>query len=124
MRRTVLVVLATFLMIMTVNIGRSLPPALAAPQRQQHPDEPPPPDPALQKMQKEAEKQRNEQRQSDLQRDADQLYKLAGELKRSVDSTNKNVLSLEGLRKTEEIQKLAKDLHDKMKAEGYATPIQ
>src|SRR4051812_30106055 len=124
MRRTVLVVLATFVVVMTVNIGRSLPKALAAPQRQQHRDEPPPLDPALQKMQKEAEKQRNEQRQSDLQRDADQLYRLAGELKKSVDSTNKNVLSLEVLRKTEEIQKLAKSVHDKMKAEGYATTIQ
>src|SRR3954464_14214670 len=124
MRRTVLVVLATFLMIMTVNIGRSLPQALAAPQRQQHREEPPPPDPALEKMQKQAEKQRNEQRQSDLQRDSDQLYKLAGELKKSVDTTNEHVLSLEVIRKAEEIEKLAKSVRTKMKAEGYGSILQ
>jgi hypothetical protein len=123
MLRTVLRVLVIFLMVMTVNIGSSLPQALAAPQRQ-HRDEPPPPDPTLEKMQKEAEKQRNEKRQSDLKRDADQLYKLAGELKKSVDSTNEHVLSVEVLRKTEEIQKLAKSVHDKMKAEGYGSTLQ
>lgn len=123
MPRTVLLLFASFLVMMTVNIGRALPHALAAPQ-QHRPYEPPPPDPTLQKMQKEAEKQRNEKRQSDLKRDADQLYKLAGELKKSVDSTNEHVLSVEVLRKTDEIQKLAKSVHDKMKAEGYGTTIQ
>jgi len=122
MRRTVLLIFATFLMIMTGVLGAAIPTTFAAPQ--QHRDEPPPPDPTLQKMQKEAEKQRNERRQSDLKRDADQLYKLAGELKKSVDSTNEHVLSVEVLRKTEEIQKLAKSVHDKMKAEGYGSTLQ
>jgi|SRR3954462_2405997 hypothetical protein len=123
MRRTVLLLFVILVVVMTVNIGRSLPKALAAPQRQQHREESPPPDPALERMQKEAEKQRNEQRQSDLQRDTDQLYKLAGELKRSVDTTNEHVLSLEVIRKAEEIEKLAKSVRTKMKAEGYGTTI-
>jgi hypothetical protein len=122
MRPTVLLIFASFLMIMTGVPGAAAPATLAAPQ--QHRNEPPPPDPTLQKMQKEAEKQRNEKRQSDLKRDADQLYKLAGELKKSVDSTNEHVLSVEVLRKTEEIQKLAKSVHDKMKAEGYGSTLQ
>jgi hypothetical protein len=123
MRRTVLLLFVILVVVMTVNIGRLLPQALAAPQRQQHREEPPPPDPALEKMQKQAEKQRNEQRQSDLQRDSDQLYKLAGELKKSVDTTNEHVLSLEVIRKAEEIEKLAKSVRTKMKAEGYGTTI-
>jgi hypothetical protein len=122
MRPTVLLILASFMMIMTAVPDSAIRTILAAPQ--QHRNEPPPPDPTLQKMQKEAEKQRNEKRQSDLKRDADQLYKLAGELKKSVDSTNEHVLSVEVLRKTEEIQKLAKSVHDKMKAEGYGSTLQ
>jgi len=123
MRRTVLLVFASFLLILTAIENAGVPSAFAAPQ-QHRPYEPPPPDPALEKMQKEAEKHRNEKRQSDLQRDADQLFKLAGELKKSVDSTNEHVLSVEVLRKTEEIQKLAKSVHDKMKAEGYGGGVQ
>src|SRR3954464_11799517 len=121
MQRTVLLIFASFMMIMTGVFGAAIPTTLAAPQ--QHRDVPPPPDPTLEKMQKEAEKQRNEKRQSDLKRDADQLYKLAGELKKSVDNTNEHVLSVEVLRKTEEIQKLAKSVHDKMKAEGYGSTL-
>ncbi len=83
----------------------------------------PPPDPTLEKMKRNAEKQRNEQRQSDLKRDTDQLYKLASELKKSVDSSNEHVLSLEVIRKAEEIEKLAKSVRTKMKAEGYSSTI-
>jgi len=122
MRPPVLLIFASFLMFMTGTLGTAIPATPAAPQ--QHRNEPPPPDPTLEKMQKEAEKQRNEKRQSDLKRDADQLYKLAGELKKSVDGTNEHVLSVEVLRKTEEIQKLAKSVHDKMKAEGYGSTLQ
>src|SRR4051812_30486294 len=121
MRPTVLLIFASFLMVMTGLLAAAIPTTLAAPQH--HRNEPPPPDPTLEKMQKEAEKQRNEKRQSDLKRDTDQLYKLAGELKKSVDSTNEHVLSVEVLRKTEEIQKLAKSVHDKMKAEGYGSTL-
>jgi hypothetical protein len=82
-----------------------------------------PPDPALEKMQKNAEKQRNEKRQGDLKRDTDELYKLASDLKKSVDSSNEHVLSLEVIRKAEAIEKLAKSVRQKMKAEGYSSTI-
>jgi len=74
-------------------------------------------------MQKNAEKQRNEQRQSALKHDTDELYKLASDLKKSVDSSNEHVLSLEVIRKAEAIEKLAKSVRTKMKAEGYGSSI-
>jgi len=74
-------------------------------------------------MRKHAEKERNEQRQSDLKRDTDELYKLASELKKSVDSSNEHVLSVEVVRKAEAIEKLAKSVRTKMKADGYGSTI-
>ena len=59
----------------------------------------------------------NKQRQQDLKRDTDKLLDLATELKKYVDKSNENVLSLEVLRKAEEIEKLAKSVKDKMKAQ-------
>lgn len=115
-----------FLMVLlTVILGASVAPStnvFAAPQ--QHQNEPPPPDPTLQKMQKAADKKRNEQRQSDLKRDTEKLYQLASELKKSVENTNEHVLSLDVIKKSEEIEKLAHSVHEKMKAEGYGPPLQ
>ena len=121
MRRTGLL---AFLMLLTTMISGNndiVARLLAAPL--QHRDGPPPPDPTLQKMQKAAEKQRNEERQSKLKRDTDELYKLASELKKSVDSSNENMLSLEVIRKAEQIEKLAKSVRTKMKADGYGSTI-
>jgi len=50
-----------------------------------------------------------------LKADTDKLVKLAGELKEYVDKSNENVLSLEVLKKAEEIEKLARSVKDKMK---------
>lgn len=83
----------------------------------------PRPDPTLEAMRKKAEKERNEQRQGDLKRDTDRLYDLAAQLKKSVDGTNENVLSVEVIRKAEEIEKLAKSVRTKMKADGYGSTI-
>jgi hypothetical protein len=60
-------------------------------------------------------KKANEERQAALKSDTDKLVKLAGELKSYVDKTNENVLSLEVLKKAEEIEKLAHSVKDKMK---------
>jgi hypothetical protein len=60
-------------------------------------------------------KRANEERQAALKADTDKLVKLAGELKDYVDKTNENVLSLDVLRKAEEIEKLAHSVKDKMK---------
>jgi hypothetical protein len=60
-------------------------------------------------------KKANEERQAALKADTDKLVKLAGELKDYVNKTNENVLSLDVVRKAEEIEKLAHSVKDKMK---------
>lgn len=73
------------------------------------------PDPAVAKLEKEAEKQRNLKRQKDIQQDSEKLLELATELKQYVDKTNENIISLDVIRKAEQIEKLAKSVKDKMK---------
>jgi len=63
------------------------------------------------------EKAMNKQRQADLKKDTDKLFQLATELKEAVDKTTENTLSLEVIRKTDEIEKLAKEVRKKMKNE-------
>ncbi len=60
-------------------------------------------------------KKANLQRQASLKADTDKLLKLAEELKDSVDKSNENVLSVDVLKKAEEIEKLAHSVKDKMK---------
>jgi hypothetical protein len=60
-------------------------------------------------------KKANEERQKALKSDTDKLVKLAGELKEDVDKSNENVLSLDVLKKAEEIEKLARSVKEKMK---------
>jgi len=54
-------------------------------------------------------------RQSQLRSDTEKLLALAAELKLHVDKTGANVLSMEVIKKAQEIQKLAKSVQDKMK---------
>ena len=60
-------------------------------------------------------KKANLERQAALKADTDKLVKLAGELKEYVDKSNENMLSLEVLKKAEEIEKLAHSVKEKMK---------
>jgi hypothetical protein len=60
-------------------------------------------------------KKANLERQAALKADTDKLVKLAGELKQYVDKSNENVLSVDVLKKAEEIEKLAHSVKDKMK---------
>jgi hypothetical protein len=80
--------------------------------------EPSPEDQSRVKMEKEMAKKANQERQADLKRDTDKLLKLATELKQYVDKTNENVLSLEVLKKAEEIEKLAHSVKGKMKGQN------
>ena len=66
-------------------------------------------------VQKEMEKRANAQRQAELKRDTERLLKLSTELKDYVDKTNENVLSLEVIKKAEEIEKLAHSVKSKMR---------
>jgi hypothetical protein len=66
-------------------------------------------------VQKEMEKRANQQRQADLKRDTDRLLKLSTELKEYVDKSNENVLSLDVIKKADEIEKLAHSVKTKMR---------
>ena len=58
---------------------------------------------------------RNDERQKRLQADTAQLLALATKLKEDVDKTDKYTLSLDVLKRTAEIEKLAKSIRERMK---------
>lgn len=66
-------------------------------------------------QQREQARQRNVERQKKLKQDTDRLLELATELKQYVDRSNENTLSVDVVKKCEEIEKLAKDVKNKMK---------
>jgi hypothetical protein len=66
-------------------------------------------------IQKQMQKKANEQRQAELKRDTERLLKLSTELKEYVDKTNENVLSMDVIKKAEEIEKLAHNVKMKMR---------
>ncbi len=70
------------------------------------------------RMQKELEKKANLERQLHLKTDTDKLFKLATELKDQVDKSNQNILSLEVIKKADEIEKLAHSVKEKMRGEN------
>jgi hypothetical protein len=67
------------------------------------------------RIQKEMEKKANEQRQAELKRDTEKLLKLSTELKDYVDKSNENVLSLDVIKKADEIEKLAHSVKTRMR---------
>lgn len=72
-------------------------------------------DPTEEKMEHQREKELNKQRQLALQKDTDHLLELATQLKEYVDKSNEHTLSLDVVKKADEIEKLAKSVKDKMK---------
>lgn len=72
-------------------------------------------DPMAEKVEREAAKQRNIQREQDIKRDTEKLLELATELKQYVDKTNENIISLDVIKKADQIEKLAKSVKEKMK---------
>lgn len=68
-------------------------------------------------FEKKMQKKANEQRQADLKRDTERLLKLSTELKEYVDKTNSNILSMDVIKKAEEIEKLAHSVRVKMRGD-------
>jgi hypothetical protein len=68
-------------------------------------------------MVEEQAKLRNAERQKKLVEDTAKLLQLANELKAAVDKSDKNTLSLDVVRKADEIEKLARSVKEKMKGE-------
>lgn len=72
-------------------------------------------DPLHAKMEDERVKAVNDDRRKKLAADVDRLVTLTGELKTDVDKTNKDELSVEVIKKAQEIEKLAHDVQSRMK---------
>jgi HAMP domain-containing protein len=72
-------------------------------------------------MQDRQYKELNKKRQQEIHDDTERLFQLATELKAAVEKTNENVLSLDVVRKADEVEKLAKKVKEKMK-ESIAPP--
>jgi len=81
-------------------------------------------DPAQREMQERMAREANKKRQQDLREETDRLFQLATELKAAVDKSNENLLSLEVVRKAEEVEKLAKKVKEKMKESVGPPPKQ
>jgi hypothetical protein len=69
------------------------------------------------RLEREQAKKLNKERHQELKRDTDKLLELATQLKQYVDKSNENVLSVEVVKKADEIDKLARSVRDKMR--GY-----
>ena len=88
--------------------------ALAAQIPRQQPPEPPPGEIRL----PNGKLQRDEILKADYEKslqDSRDLARLAGELKTDLEKSDHYILSLQSLKKTEEIEKLAKRIHDRIK---------
>lgn len=72
-------------------------------------------DDARNRITHEMEKKAAKERVAALKNDTDKLLKLSVELKSYVDKSDENVLSLDVVKKAEEIEKLARSVKDKMK---------
>jgi hypothetical protein len=72
-------------------------------------------DDGRQRLEHDMAKKALRERHAALKTDTDRLLKMAVDLKAYVDKSNENVLSLEVLKKAEEIEKLAHSVKDKMK---------
>ncbi len=57
----------------------------------------------------------NKRRHAELKKDTDKLLELATELKLQVDKSNEHTLSVDVVRKAEEIEKLARSVKEKMR---------
>jgi type VI protein secretion system component VasF len=73
-------------------------------------------DPVARRMAEQLLQKRNATRQQEIVDDTTKLLDLAKQLKAEVDKSNKNQLSLGVVKKAEEIEKLAKNVKEKMKS--------
>jgi nitric oxide reductase activation protein len=78
---------------------------------------------ATREMRERMAREANAKRQQDIRDDTEKLFQLATELKAAVDKSNEHVLSLDVVRKAEEVEKLAKKVREKMKDSiNFPTP--
>ncbi len=114
--KTVLLVVFLFVSLYGVGcaaqMGAPPPDATGAQQRDRDRDRE---DVWTQQQKRDMVKKQNEKRQEDIKKDTDQLLDLATQLKQYVDKTNEDIISLDVIKKAEQIEKLAKSVKEKMK---------
>jgi len=66
-------------------------------------------------MQREQMKKANELRQEEIRHDTEKLFQLSTELKDFIDKGGQGTLSLDAIKKAEQIEKLARSVKSKMK---------
>jgi hypothetical protein len=71
--------------------------------------------PSNPKIEEQQARARSTDRQKKLVADTEKLLALATELKTDVDKTNQNILSMDVIKKAEEIEKLAHSVKERMK---------
>ncbi len=71
-------------------------------------------DPRMVRMEKEQLKNLNKERYKKLKADTDKLLDIASDLKKHVDNADKNVLSMEVVKRAKEIEELAKSVRTGM----------
>lgn len=80
------------------------------------PQDDPVEDEARRKFEHDQQKKANEERFRKLKEDTDKLVQLSNELKDYVGKANEHTLSLDVIKKAEEIERLAKSVKEKMRA--------
>ena len=73
------------------------------------------PDEAETQLERDMARKAAKERVAALKSDTDKLLKLSIELKQYVDKSDENVLSLDVIKKADEIERLARSIRDKMK---------
>lgn len=74
-----------------------------------------PAEPLPPQIQEQQDRSRNSERQKRLVADTNKLLVLATQLKEDVDKTNKDVMSVDVIKKADEIEKLAHSVKERMK---------
>jgi len=107
-----IILTSSILLVFAVLSFRIGPPSMAAQQPQ-----------SRSRIEQEMEDHRfheaNKQRQEEIRQDTQKLFQLASDLKAAVEKTDQNIMSLDVIKKAEEVEKLAKKVKEKMK-EGTA----
>jgi hypothetical protein len=101
------IVTLAFILLCSLFLLSQTPPRVPLPPLGQTPQEQ---DPAAVRFEKERLKRANSARHVALQRDTDKLLELAQQLKKHVDGSSENTLSVNVIRTAEEIEKLAKNV--------------
>lgn len=103
--------LTLFLIILNISVMGQTGSGPLGPTPQTSPQE----DPRQAELKRKMMKEANKQRQAQIQKDTEKLLKLATELKEYVEKTNQDILSVDVVKKADEIEKLAHSVKEKMK---------